>query len=179
MTAITGIWEGAFLYNYEQVAADAADFIAVKKHVWTTSYDLSYILPWKFSPIMYTEYAAHGDRSYMSLTDPLSQIVETTHLLYCSVFAALCLYLKAKGDTPRYLIFMSLAMASQSMQCLTYMSNYFIETGEPHHANFICDAFPAGPYFEKRPFMYVNLFWTFMGLFVIGEQTLSFTQMET
>uniref|UniRef100_A0A7S4P8S3 EXPERA domain-containing protein n=1 Tax=Paramoeba aestuarina TaxID=180227 RepID=A0A7S4P8S3_9EUKA len=167
MTAMTGVWEWAYLHYHDDVVADAQTFIATNTHVWTNYYDISYIVPWRFSPIMYTEYAAYADRAYMSTHDPLAQIVELSHLLYCSVFAALAITRKSVGDTYLYLIFMVLALGTQSMQCLMYVSNYFVETTEPHHANFITESFPAGQYWEKRPFFYVNIFWTGMGLVVI------------
>ena len=58
MTILTGIWEFSFITNYKNVNLISTNFIETKTHVWTTKYDLSYILPWKLAYIFYAEYGA-------------------------------------------------------------------------------------------------------------------------
>ena len=58
-------------------------------------------------------------------------------------------------------------MGTQLMNSLLYMGNYFIQCNSPSSVNFDKSDFPSGKFLEKRPFMYVNLFWTIMPSLVI------------
>ena len=51
LTILTGVWEIAYLTNYDYVLDMAESLVEHGKHVWTNNYDFTYILPWKFSYI--------------------------------------------------------------------------------------------------------------------------------
>ena len=52
-------------------------------------------------------------------------------------------------------------MASQCMNSILYMGEYFIQTKTPSSINYNSDNFPCGNYLINRPFMYINIFWKF------------------
>ena len=62
MTVLTGIWESTYISTYDDIVSDAQGLIVNNTHVWTTNYDISYVLPWKLSHIFYAEYGAWADR---------------------------------------------------------------------------------------------------------------------
>ena len=41
----------------------------------------------KLSPIFYAEYGAYADREYMNRHDDWSRVIESSHSLFCGVFA--------------------------------------------------------------------------------------------
>ena len=67
MTILTGIWEFSFVTNYDEVSVISENFLNEETNVWTSSYDLSYVFPWKLSKIFYADYASYGDREYKYL----------------------------------------------------------------------------------------------------------------
>ena len=95
-TIMTGLWEVFFITNYKETTQHALNLLNNKTHIWTSPYDSSYLLPSKFSILFYSEYAAYGDRMYMTKNDDWSRVIEGSHLLICGFFALLGLYFKSK-----------------------------------------------------------------------------------
>ena len=46
---------------------------------------------------------------------------------------------------------------------------YYIQINSPCSVNYDTPTFPVGKLCCKRPFMYINLFWTVMPLYVLGR----------
>ena len=170
MTVLTGIWEATFIIDYPRVADMAKSFIVNKHHVWTNQYDITYVLPWKLSPIFYAEYAAYADREYMNRHDDWSRVIESTHALFCGIFALVAINQNIAGKAKNYLVCMAVAMGTQVMNSILYMMNYFNQMGNPDNVNYNNASFPAGNLLLKRPFMYVNIFWTILPLFIIVNE---------
>ena len=97
-TIMTGLWEVFFITNYKETTQHALNLLNNKTHIWTSPYDSSYLLPSKFSILFYSEYAAYGDRMYMTKNDDWSRVIEGSHLLMCGIFALLGLYFKSRVD---------------------------------------------------------------------------------
>jgi hypothetical protein len=170
ITILTGVWEAAFIFNYYEVSQMSKNFINTSQHVWTTQYDSSYIFPWKLSKIFYAEYGAYADREYMSPMDNWSRIIESSHALFCGLFSLVAIYKKIKEHHRDYDIFINVAMGSQLMNSILYMARYFNTLNERDSVNFNWEGFPAGIALIKRPFMYVNIFWTVMPTYVIFKE---------
>ena len=186
-TIITGLWEFSFLFNYNTTIIHAQQLLNNKEHVWTNSYSLINLLPNRFSVIFYSEYGAYADREYMKPNDDWSRIIEGTHCIFCglgALFAFLSLYSKnskfnnnigRKHDNANkselfninFIIFISSAMSSQAMNSILYIVNYFHETRDPDNINYNTAQFPTGTILNKRPFMYINILWTVMPLYVL------------
>ena len=79
----------------------------------------------------------------------------------------LCLLYKSNGNSKEYLITISISMGSQLMNSILYMFNYFYQTTQKYSVNYSTHSFPTGILLVNRPFMYVNVFWTLMPLYVI------------
>lgn len=189
-TILTGIWEAFFIGFYDNVNKYANILIYTQEHVWNTKYPLNYLSPHKFSFIYYSEYAAYADREYLTLTNNWSKMIEGTHEWFCGLgaFLALLSFLSIKKvemvyienkkkdshmiyyDNKYYYLFLGLSMGSQLLNSLLYMSQYFIQTDEFYNPNYNSSSFPTGQYLIKRPFMYVNIFWTIMPLYVLITQ---------
>ena len=171
MTVLTMIWEGAFVLNYNNVSIESHTLIKQEEHVWTNQYDFSYVLPWKLSTIFYSEYGAYADQEYMLRDNDWSRVIESTHALFCGLFAFLALHHKVKyKNNDKYLIMLSVSMGSQLMNSLLYMTNYFNELGYLSSVNYCSTDFPCGFALLHRPFMYVNIFWTCLPLYVIIKE---------
>jgi hypothetical protein len=168
MTILTLIWEFAFVLNYKQIGESAQDLIITQEHVWTKNYDLTYLLPWKLSSIFYAEYGAYADRMYMQRNNDWSRIIESTHALFCGLFAYIALHNKAQyNNRKKYLIAFSVSMGSQLMNSILYMASYFNQLNDPYNVNHCHSDFPCGFALYRRPFMYVNILWTLMPLYTI------------
>lgn len=158
---LTGFWETIFITNYHHVSDLASNLIETNTHVWFRQYDLSYILPWKFSEIFYAEYAAYADREYMSSKDSWSHFIEGSHCALVSLFCVITLLCGTfKGLNSKHFTFsMGGAMVAQFMNSFLYMAQYGIQTKTQYSVNFDTEDFPLGSLWHKRPFMYVNLPW--------------------
>jgi len=167
LTVLTGLWEFAFLTHYDNVSHMANELIVSHRHVWTTKYDLSYVLPWKLSNIFYSEYGAYADREYMYLGDHWSRVIEGTHAFFCAGLSLMALIMKARKRHENYIIFKNIAMASQLMNSILYMAEYFIQINNRYSVNYINNEFPFGLFMLQRPFMYVNAFWMVMPVLVM------------
>ena len=78
-TILTMIWELFYILRYDYTLDLANDLLTTETHVWFNTYDLSYLLPWKLSPIFYAEYGAYADKDYMTHSTYWSRIVEGSH----------------------------------------------------------------------------------------------------
>jgi len=170
MTVLTGIWEFTFVTLYDHVATMANKLLLSHSHVWTNQYDLSYILPWKLSPIFYSEYGAYADREYMNKGDIWSRLIESTHCLLCGLLSMFCINQKIAKNNGMYLLLMGGAMWSQLMNSILYMGNYFMQMRDQDNVNYNNASFPAGPFLVDRSFMWVNIFWTIMPLFAVLDE---------
>ena len=167
MTILTGIWEFAFISQYKDVHNYAEQFIQNNTHVWTSEYDISYINPWKLSKIFYAEYGAHADREYIALDNHWSRVIEGSHAILCGLFALLALHFKTQSKQNLYIISATVSMSTQLMNSILYMAQYFFQVRDPNSVNFPSAEFPCGFALWERGFMYVNIFWTLMPLYVI------------
>jgi len=161
MTILTGIWETCFVLNYSSINNYSNQLLHNNTHVWTHNYPLSYILPNRLANIYYAEYGAYADREYMLSHGDWSRIIESTHALFCGLFSLFSLYY------PQKTLLLGIAMGSQLMNSILYMSNYCNQLYDPYNINYITSEFPAGKWLSKRPFMWVNIFWTIMPTIVI------------
>lgn len=167
MTVLTFIWEVAFICQYKSVHDYAEEFVENDTHVWTTNYTLDYINPWKLSKIFYAEYGAHADREYIQLDNYWSQLIEGTHAGLCGLFALFAIIFKTHNKRELFVISATVAMSTQLMNSILYMGQYFYQVFDPHNVNYPSSEFPFGPFMLDRGFMYVNVFWTIMPLYVI------------
>jgi hypothetical protein len=167
MTVLTFIWEVAFICQYKSVHDYAEEFVQNDTHVWTTNYTLSYVNPWKLSKIFYAEYGAHADREYIQLDNYWSRLIEGTHAGLCGLFALLALIFRTHNKRELFVISATVSMSTQLMNSILYMGQYFYQVFDPHNVNYPSSEFPFGPFMLDRGFMYVNLFWTLMPLYVI------------
>lgn len=176
-TILTAIWEVSFIHNYYNINDMSQKLITDKEHVWTNTYTLDYVLPWKLANIFYSEYGAWADREYMMEDNEWSRIIEGTHAFLCGLFALLGMIFRLEHINRTYLILIVFSMGNQLMNSVLYMGQYFIETGDVDSVNYNDDDFPAGFLLYKRAFMYVNIFWTIMPAIVLYE-TLNTTDIE-
>lgn len=165
-TILTGFWEFFFVYNYQEVISISENLLLKNNHVWNNNYNLTYILPNNFSKIFYAEYGAYADREYMSIDD-WSRVIESTHAIFCGFFSFMAIIFTISNNNKEYLICISVAMGSQLMNSILYLYNYFYQTKQINSVNYNSTDFPTGNYLSKRPFMYINILWTIMPLYII------------
>ena len=161
-TIATGVWETGFIVQYNTTCYTAKKLLDTKEHVWTNTYNMSYLLPWKFSNIFYAEYGAYADREYMIPMDNWSRTIEGSHAIMCGCFALFGMFFKYINAFPHYMCAISICMGAQLMNSVLYMINYFHQTQDKTNVNYNTIQFPTGNFLEKRPFMYINIFWTIM-----------------
>ena len=166
-TILTGIWEVCFIYNYHSINDTSQKLITNGEHVWTNKYTLDYVLPWKLARIFYAEYGAHGDREYLLLNGDWSKVVESSHAIFCGLFSLFTLLLKMAGNSASFNICLGISMGSQFMNSLLYMVNYWYQCYDKENVNYITSEFPAGHWFLKRAFMYINVFWLIFPAYTI------------
>ena len=166
-TILTFIWEISYIIHFKKISNLAKQLIYKKQHVWTNQYDVSFIIPSKLATIFYAEYGAYADREYMLKNSDWSRIIEGTHAYICGIFAICSIYCKINNNHNNYLISIGLSMGSQLMNSILYISNYLIQTKNVNNVNFNSSDFPTGYLLLKRPFMYINIFWTIMPLYVL------------
>jgi hypothetical protein len=159
MTILTFIWEFSYISDYDEITQMGQTLIDKNQSVWTNDYDLSYVLPWKLARIFYAEYGAHGDREYLLLNGDWSKAVESSHAIFCGLFSFFTLMLKMAGNSGSFNICLGISMGSQFMNSLLYMVNYWYQCYDVENVNYITTEFPAGHWFLKRAFMYINVFW--------------------
>tara|TARA_Y100000310_G_scaffold136606_1_gene135460 strand:+ start:476 stop:1021 length:546 start_codon:yes stop_codon:yes gene_type:complete len=167
MTIQTLLWEFFFVYDYDGVSRLSKYLLEHNQHVWTNDYNLLYVLPWDMSRIFYAEYASYADREYMVLKNNWSRIIESTHAIFCGLFAFISILSKIKHNTNSYLLALGVSMGSQLMNSILYISNYLIEINSPYSINYDSASFPCGILLSKRPFMWINILWTVMPTYII------------
>ncbi len=169
-TVLTGLWEFFYISCRPYVVFMSNKLRENSQHVWTEKYTFESLIPNIFSKIFYSEYGAYADREYMSVKNNWSILIEGTHCVFCSSFAFLSLlYVK----TNKCYLFICLSMAFQLMNSILYMGQYLIQTKNKYSVNYDSDDFPCGFLLCKRPFMWVNLFWTLMPITLIISAILS------
>lgn len=166
-TILTGLWELFFVSNYTRVIVVAENLLHNQQHVWTQKYNVSNLDPSKFSQLFYAEYGAYGDREYMTKMDNWSRVIESSHSLLCGIFCLLAIGNYVSGNLPEYWFTLSIGMGSQLMNSILYLANYFIQVHDVNSVNYNTTKFPSGKFLEDRPFMYINILWTIMPIYVI------------
>ena len=167
-TVLTGIWEFYYIDNHKKTNNMSSDLIKSGKHVWFEDYNLSMVIPKDLAKVFYSEYGAYADREYMTEKDYWSVLIEGTHCLFCGIYALLvilCMY--TQKNSALYLC-IGVSMGSQLMNSVLYMGEYFIQTRDKDSINYDSPAFPCGEFLSKRPFMWINIFWTVMPIYVIS-----------
>ena len=142
-TILTGIWEIFYVIYRPRVNRSANKLLRQKNHVWTNNYNLKFLLPWNFSRYFYAEYGAYADREYITSRDPWSLIIESSHAILCGLDCLLGLYTLHINELYASLIFISVAMSSQLMNSILYMSEYLIQTNERNSVNYDTKEFPT------------------------------------
>lgn len=166
-TILTGIWEVSYITLHKKTVNYAVFLINNKQRVWRNKYSISTVLPWKLAIIFYAQYAAYADREYMLMRNWWSRLIEGTHALYCGMFSLIAINLNINGNVEQSQIALAVAMGTQLMNSILYMGEYNIQTKDPENPNYDCREFPTGFLLCKRPFMYINIFWTLMPTYVI------------
>ena len=166
-TIMTGIWEIFFVLNYNLITNYALELINNNEHVWTNNYNLTYLVPNKFSFLFYAEYGAYADREYMTLKDDWSIIIEGTHCILCGGIMICAILSILKSNLILFNIYLSIGMSSQLMNSIIYMGQYLIQINTLYSINYNSILFPCGKYLLKRPFMYINILWTIMPMYIL------------
>lgn len=173
ITITTFVWEICYISQFNKTLEMAQNLLIDKQHVWLKKYTWNNILPNNMASIFYAEYGAYADKEYMNNHNDWSRVVEGTHMLFCGIITFISLLLKVLKYHRCYIILISSAMGAQLMNSIMYMANYFIEMKDQNNPNY-CGDWKCGKFLEDRPFMYVNLFWTIMPLYVIIELLIQF-----
>jgi len=168
-TMMTGVWEMSYVLDYDKTCNYSNELINTNRHTWENVYDISYLLPTKFSKIFYGEYGAYADRYYMDLTTTWSRTIETTHLVLCSLFSLLTFIFYKMGHTDKFICSYCIAMGGQLMNSILYMVNYFIQITDSNTVNYNTAEFPTGKFLSKRPFIYINVLWLIMPSILIYD----------
>jgi len=166
-TILTGIWESVYVTNRKFIITKSKYLLNTKTHVWFSKYSINMILPWNTSYIFYAEYGAYADKEYMTNNDKWSIMIEGSHAIFCGLFSFLALYFNYIGYLKNFYLCIAIAMGTQLMNSILYMSEYFIQTNTPSSINYNTPEFPCGKFLLKRPFMYINIFWTVMPFFIL------------
>ena len=168
LTIVTGFfWETSYIANYNSIGNYSQLLIDENKTVWTEDYSIINVFPNLFAYLFYSTYAAWADREYMSTTDDWSRVVESSHAIFCGLFAAMAIGFKINGNQFEYIIAMTLSMGSQIMNSLLYLVEYFIQTNDLNNVNYNSESFPTGIMLSNRPFMWINIFWLLMPTYTI------------
>ena len=147
-------------------------------HYTMSSYTLDEALerPDLMAKIFYAEYGASADREYMSKRkgDYWSRLIESSHALYCATFclAALIATIVDSGSDaePDHSVRLGMVgMGMQFMNSLLYMGQYFLQSRDKDSVNYADPAFPLGKWMDKRPFMWVNVFWMLFPTIIIWQ----------
>ena len=165
-TILTGIWEFFYIIHKKEVTIKSKILIDLRKHVWTSNYNMYDLLPHRFSKIFYSEYGAYADKQYIVLRNRWSIVIEGTHCDFCAFISFLAVNM-INLNIYLFYFFTTIAMSCQLMNSILYMSEYMIQTKEISNPNFDSIHFPTGYLLSKRPFMWINIFWTIMPIFVI------------
>jgi len=166
-TILTGIWEFTYVTQKKLVVFMAKRLLDKNEHVWTKEYPVIMILPTYLAKVFYAEYGAYADREYMYLKDKWSIAIEGTHCCLCGLFSLLSMIASLYNNPTMFYICMAVAMGTQLMNSILYLSQYMIQTKDPNSINYDTEDFPCGVYMLSRPFMWINLFWSLMPSLII------------
>ena len=166
-TILTGLWETTYLLRRNSVIDTSKQLIKNREHVWTNKYPISVIIPKNFSKIFYSEYGAWADREYMTNTNKWSAFVEGSHCLFCAGLSLVSLIYYYYGNNLNFYIALSTAMGNQFMNSVLYLAEYTIQVRDPNSLNFNTDKFPTGVMLLKRPFMWINILWIVMPVYIV------------
>ena len=166
-TVLTGMWEMFYILNYNNVIRMSKHLLRNKEHVWTNRYNLGIILPWNLSYVFYSEYGAYADREYMTNKDKWSRIIEGTHSSLCGLFSLMTIYFFHNKLVNKYYICLGISMGSQLMNSILYCGQYLIQTKNKNSINYNTSNFPCGKYLDRRPFMWINIFWFLMPSYIL------------
>ena len=166
-TILTGFWELFYIINFKNVVENSKKLIITKKHIWFEKFNITMILPWNLSKVFYSEYGAYADREYMNNKNDWSRIIEGTHLFLCGYYSLLSLYFYINKNQRNYYLSLGIGMGCQLMNSILYISQYLIEMKNKNSINYNNKNFPAGFLLYKRPFMWINLFWTLMPKYIL------------
>ncbi|MBP02219.1 MAG: hypothetical protein CMM25_05380 [Rhodospirillaceae bacterium] len=166
-TVLTGLWEISFVMNRKQIGSTALSLLANREKVWSKKYDCEMIIPWQLAIVFYSEYAAYADREYMCRFDKWSVIIEGSHALFCGGISFVSIMFNIYGYMYQFYFTLAMAMSFQLMNSILYMGQYIIQINNPHSVNYNRPAFPCGVMLYKRPFMYINVFWTVMPAYTL------------
>lgn len=168
-TILTGFWEFFYIIHRKEVYLYSKILLDNRTHVWNQKYHIKNLLPHKFSLIFYSEYACYADKQYMNLRNNWSLIIEGTHCDLCALISLVSLFTLLNGYKEFYTILVCISMSCQLMNSILYMSEYNIQTKTICNLNYDSDEFPKGFMLCKRPFMWINIFWTFMPMYVLSN----------
>lgn len=171
-TVLTAIWEFTYVLHRNDIRKLSNKLIIKKEHVWTKQYELNMLYPWNFSTIFYSEYGAYADKEYALITDIWSELIEGTHAIFCGIFAFIAIMCQINKNNEMYEMMVCISMASQLMNSILYMGEYLIQTKSKYNVNYDRPKFPCGWALNKRPFMYINIFWTLMPLDILYHMVL-------
>ena len=171
-TVLTGFWEIVYLSNRKEIDLYACYLIENKQTVWKNKYGLSMVLPWNLSKLFYADYGAWADREYKTTKDEWSSTIEGSHCLICGCFSLLALWSIISCNYMNFGITLGIAMGSQFMNSLVYMSEYCIQTHLKKSVNYNSPGFPTGTLLINRPFIYINYFWLLFPAYAIYKYTI-------
>lgn len=166
-TILTGIWETTYLLRRNSVIKTSQELIKNNQHVWTNRYPLNIVIPKNFSKIFYSEYGAWADREYMTNTNKWSAFVEGSHCLFCAGLSLISLVYYFNGNSLNFYIALSTAMGNQFMNSVLYLAEYTIQVRDSNSLNYNNDKFPTGFMLLKRPFMWINILWIVMPVYIV------------
>ena len=92
-----------------------------------------------------------------------------TYKIKTEILLQIATTLKNERHLNKFNLALGVAMGSQAMNSILYMAQYFIELNTPTSVNYNTPGFPAGDALVKRPFMYVNMFWTIMPIWILTK----------
>ena len=169
LTILTAKWESTYMQHRNKVHSISLDLIKNNQHVWTNMYTLDHIYPGKFARLFYGEYGAYADKEYMSRADIWSALIESTHALFCgSISTMACISGMLYLNTLNHVL-LALAMGGQCMNSILYLGDYYGQVYNKDHINYPSTTFPLGYCLIYRPFLYINVLWVVMPVYVSGN----------
>ncbi len=166
-TILTGLWEILYIVNNKITNYYSHNLLDTNSHIWCKVQDISIILPINTSKIFYGEYGAYADRLYMTRKNKWSIIIEGSHAIFCGCVSLICIIGLITKNMKMFYIALGFSMGSQLMNSVLYISEYIIQTYNSNSVNYDTPCFPCGKFLCKRPFMWINVFWTLMPSYVL------------
>lgn len=167
MTMLIGLWETSYLIHYREIDNMSIELRINNTHIWVEKYSTSYILPWNFAKIIYSEYLAWADRDYSYINMDWSNIMERTPAIFTAMFAFIGLFARVCNSVMKSYVFISIAMGIELMNTIIYTTQYGINCNNEHNSNYNSYYFPLGVALSNRPLMYVNTFFILMPIVIL------------